>query len=173
MRNLGSLQVCASRLLALTPAVLPHGSTIIVCSTIAPTSVIRIQTLLDQSERGLQLVDAPVSGGPHRSTNGDLAIMASGEPTALSKACSVLQAMSTQAGNARNLHFIREFAITESAKSAQLAALAMAPRSRPSISFSLGSTFALLRKLLPLHARRVWTSEQSSISSLVVPHTAT
>lgn len=81
-----------------------------VCSTVAPVSAVRLQSLLNEAGRRLQLVDAPVSGGPSRSSKGNLSIMASGEMTALSKACSVLQAMSTQAGNVPNLHFIRTFA---------------------------------------------------------------
>jgi len=74
----------------------------------APFSAIRIQSLLDRAGRGQQLVDAPVSGDPTRALQGDLVIMASGESAALSKACSVLQAMSTRALHATNLHFIRK-----------------------------------------------------------------
>ena len=99
---------CVIRKYTNQPAGLPEGSTIILCATVAPADTIRIQSQLNILDRDLQLVDAPVSGGPSRTTTGDLAIMASGQPKALSRACSVLQAMSTQAGNTKNLHFIRE-----------------------------------------------------------------
>ncbi|WWD22500.1 hypothetical protein CI109_106993 [Kwoniella shandongensis] len=85
---------------------LPQGSTIILCSTVAPADAVKLQGLLDKQNKGLQLIDAPTSGGPKRSATGDLAIMASGTTEALSKASSVLQALSTQAGNAKNLHYI-------------------------------------------------------------------
>jgi 3-hydroxyisobutyrate dehydrogenase-like beta-hydroxyacid dehydrogenase len=89
-------------------SVLPDNAVIVLCSTIAPSAAVRIQTLLHKLQRGLKLVDAPMSGGPSRANIGDLAVMASGESSALEKACKVLQAMSTQAGNTINLHFIRE-----------------------------------------------------------------
>ncbi|CAD6572108.1 MAG: tRNA-splicing endonuclease subunit sen54, partial [Tremellales sp. Tagirdzhanova-0007] len=87
-------------------AVLPEGSTIIVCSTISPVFATQLQGRLEKAGRGIQLIDAPVSGGPIRAAKGDLAIIASGETAALSKASSVLHAMSTQAGHQANLHFI-------------------------------------------------------------------
>ncbi|KAK8845549.1 hypothetical protein IAR55_006264 [Kwoniella newhampshirensis] len=85
---------------------LPEGSTVILCSTIAPADAVKLQGLLDKQQKGLQLVDAPISGGPSRSATGDLTIMASGSNEALSKASIVLQALSGQAGNKSNLHFI-------------------------------------------------------------------
>lgn len=88
---------------------MPEGAVIILGSTIAPSSAVNLQKLLDAYGKGQQLVDAPVSGGPSRGDIGDLAIMASGSDAALAKACSVLQAMSTQAGNTVNLHFIRKW----------------------------------------------------------------
>ncbi|RSH81488.1 hypothetical protein EHS25_006845 [Saitozyma podzolica] len=87
-------------------AAMPENGVIVLCSTIAPSAALKIQASLDKLQRGLKLIDAPVSGGPSRANIGDLAVMASGDDTALAKACSVLQAMATQAGNAVNLHFI-------------------------------------------------------------------
>ncbi|WVR03631.1 hypothetical protein IAU60_000624 [Kwoniella sp. DSM 27419] len=84
---------------------LPENSTVIISSTIAPSEATRVQTLLDGVSRGLQLVDAPVSGGPTRATKGDLSIFASGSDSALSKAQPVLAALANSAGN-QNLHFI-------------------------------------------------------------------
>jgi 3-hydroxyisobutyrate dehydrogenase-like beta-hydroxyacid dehydrogenase len=89
-------------------AAMPKNGVIVLCSTIAPSAALKIQAGLDKLQRGLKLIDAPVSGGPSRANIGDLAVMASGDDAALAKACSVLQAMATQAGNTVNLHFIRE-----------------------------------------------------------------
>lgn len=86
--------------------VLPANATIILSSTVAPSSAVRIQLLLDAVNKGLSLVDAPVSGGPSRAATGDLAIMASGPEAALGKVCTVLQAMSLAAGKTSNLHFV-------------------------------------------------------------------
>jgi 3-hydroxyisobutyrate dehydrogenase-like beta-hydroxyacid dehydrogenase len=61
--------------------------------------------------KGLTLIDAPVSGGPSRAATGDLTIMASGPEEALAKAASVLQAMSSTK-DAGNLHFIRMSLLT-------------------------------------------------------------
>ena len=80
----------------------------VLCSTVAPAEAARLQGMLEQQGRGIQLVDAPVSGGPSRAATGDLAIMASGESSALSKASPVLCAMSSARGNDSYLHFIRE-----------------------------------------------------------------
>jgi len=85
---------------------LPDNATIILSSTVAPSAARAIQVELDALNRGLTLVDAPVSGGPSRGSTGDLAIMASGPETALAKAASVLQAMSSSK-DAGNLHYVR------------------------------------------------------------------
>lgn len=85
---------------------LPSNATIILSSTVAPSAARALQVELDALNKGLILVDAPVSGGPSRASTGDLTIMASGPDAALAKAASVLQAMSS-AKDAGNLHFIR------------------------------------------------------------------
>lgn len=87
---------------------LPQGAVIVICSTIAPSSAVSLQKILDKVGKGHQLVDAPISGGPSRAETGDLAVMASGDEGALSRAHAVLYALSAQAGNAANLHLIRE-----------------------------------------------------------------
>lgn len=91
----------------MTGEALPANATIILSSTVAPSDARLIQTQLDALNKGLTLVDAPVSGGPSRSATGDLAIMASGPEEALAKVSTILQAMSTAAGN-KNLHFVRK-----------------------------------------------------------------
>jgi 3-hydroxyisobutyrate dehydrogenase-like beta-hydroxyacid dehydrogenase len=89
-------------------ATLPKGATVIISSTIAPSSAAKLQSLLDKKGKDIHLVDAPVSGGPSRSLAGDLAVFAGGSTEGLKKAAFVLQAFSQQAGNVKNLHFIRE-----------------------------------------------------------------
>jgi 3-hydroxyisobutyrate dehydrogenase-like beta-hydroxyacid dehydrogenase len=85
---------------------LPNNATIILSSTVAPSAARALQLQLDVLNKGLTLIDAPVSGGPSRAINGDLTIMASGPETALAKAAPILQAMSTSK-NPDNLHYIR------------------------------------------------------------------
>ena len=79
----------------------------VLTSTVAPTDVTRIEAALVAQGRDLHLVDAPISGGPSRASEGDLSIMASGDTSALSKAYSLLKALSCSAGRSDNLHFIR------------------------------------------------------------------
>ncbi len=67
------------------------GSVVIDCSTIAPAESQRIAAAL--GERGIQMVDAPISGGPERAARGELAIMVGGEAGAFEQAKPVLDAM--------------------------------------------------------------------------------
>jgi 3-hydroxyisobutyrate dehydrogenase-like beta-hydroxyacid dehydrogenase len=53
-------------------------------STIAPTAVKEIGAALD--ERGLQFLEAPVSGSKPKATDGTLTIMVGGEPEAFERA---------------------------------------------------------------------------------------
>lgn len=87
---------------------LPEKATVILSSTVAPSDATRIQATLDTLGRGVQLVDAPVSGGPSRASTGELTIMASGSDEALFKADSVLKALSSSSGASDKLHYIRE-----------------------------------------------------------------
>ena len=106
MAWMGSVRVSRTEALLI---VLPQNAVIVLSSTVSPSSAIYLQSLLDKAGKGHQLVDAPTSGGPSRGDTGDIAIMASGDPEALSRVCTVLQAMSTAAGNQSNLHFIRKY----------------------------------------------------------------
>lgn len=60
-------------------------------STIKPASARRIAAAL--AEKGIQALDAPVSGGDIGARNGTLTIMVGGEAAALEKALPALQAM--------------------------------------------------------------------------------
>ena len=61
------------------------------CSTISPQVACRVGEVL--GERGVAMLDAPVSGGDVGAKAGTLAIMAGGEADAFERALAVLQAM--------------------------------------------------------------------------------
>jgi 3-hydroxyisobutyrate dehydrogenase-like beta-hydroxyacid dehydrogenase len=67
------------------------GTIVIDCSTIAPTESQRIAAAL--RERQIQMIDAPISGGPERAATGELAIMVGGEPEVFTRALPILEAM--------------------------------------------------------------------------------
>lgn len=69
------------------------GQLVIDMSTISPVASRRFAQRL--AERGIDFVDAPVSGGPVRAREGTLAIMAGGSPAAFSRAEPLLKAMGT------------------------------------------------------------------------------
>lgn len=73
---------------------LPEGATIVLSSTVSPGFVTRLEKRLKDEEKGLKLVDAPVSGGVKRASEGTLTIMASGTDESLFVAGSVLSALS-------------------------------------------------------------------------------
>lgn len=67
------------------------GTVVIDMSTISPRVAVKIGEHL--SHRGLQFLDAPVSGGPARAETGELAIMAGGHSEVLDSARSVLDVL--------------------------------------------------------------------------------
>jgi 3-hydroxyisobutyrate dehydrogenase-like beta-hydroxyacid dehydrogenase len=67
------------------------GLLVIDMSTISPVASRRFAQRL--GERGIDFVDAPVSGGPLRARDGTLTIMAGGSPEAFARAEPVLRAM--------------------------------------------------------------------------------
>jgi 3-hydroxyisobutyrate dehydrogenase len=75
-------------------AALPQGSLVILCSTVKPEyarSVAKRLYALD-----LEMLDAPVSGGPVRAAEGHLTMMVSGHPAAFTKAEKVLAALAAK-----------------------------------------------------------------------------
>ncbi|KAF4960756.1 hypothetical protein FSARC_10385 [Fusarium sarcochroum] len=84
--------------------VLPDDAIVMLSSTVAPSFVKELQEKLHCLGRGIQLVDAPVSGGVVRAANGTLTIMYSGEKPALSKIDNPLLAM---AGTSANLYEVQ------------------------------------------------------------------
>lgn len=94
-------------------AALTSGAVLLVMSTIDPAQV---RELADAAmERGLALVDAPVSGGPGRAATGDLSIAVSGDRDAVGRIQPVLDALGTQqyrvgdqAGQAMTLKIVHQ-----------------------------------------------------------------
>ena len=71
--------------------VMAPGSVFISSATMAPTDAERLDAMA--RERGVLYLDAPISGGAKRAAEGELTIMASGEPTAFERAAGVLDAL--------------------------------------------------------------------------------
>ena len=67
------------------------GAIVIEMSTISPTVTCEVATALDQ--KGVKMLDAPVSGGSEGAEKGTLSIMIGGEAIDVEKAYPVLQAM--------------------------------------------------------------------------------
>ena len=76
------------------PTNLPNGALVIDMSSADPVGT--RQTHADLAKRGLALVDAPVSGGVPRATDGSLAIMIGGDAAAVAAAKPVLAKMGTR-----------------------------------------------------------------------------
>ena len=72
-------------------AALEPGTLVLECSTIAPESARRVHQAA--AERGLQMLDAPVSGGTAGAAAGTLTFMVGGEAAVLEKAQPIFQAM--------------------------------------------------------------------------------
>ena len=70
---------------------LSPGSVVIACSTVNPDFARETDHRL--REMGLEMLDAPISGGPVRAAAGELSIMASGDPAIFAKVDRVLDAM--------------------------------------------------------------------------------
>ncbi len=68
-----------------------QGAIVIDMSTISPTATRRMAETL--GEKGIKMLDAPVSGGSEGAQNGTLSIMVGGDAADLEKAEPVLQAM--------------------------------------------------------------------------------
>lgn len=70
------------------------GSVLIDMSSSSPVATRELGARL--AERGIALIDAPVSGGVRKAVDGSLAIMAGGEPAEVERCRPVLQAMGKQ-----------------------------------------------------------------------------
>lgn len=70
---------------------LAPGSVVLQCATVAPRIARRIGERL--AEAGLEMLDAPISGGAAKARAGQLSVMASGTPSAFDKAAPALDGM--------------------------------------------------------------------------------
>ena len=73
---------------------LAQGSVVVVHSTVLPGTAQRLAEAA--AEHGLELLDAPVSGGADRALEGDLTIMVGGEASTLDRARPVLDRLGSQ-----------------------------------------------------------------------------
>ncbi len=71
---------------------LTPGHTVLLCPTIAPEDVERFTHLL--AERGVQTIDAPMSGGPARARDGSMSLMLAAPDAVLAANAALLQALS-------------------------------------------------------------------------------
>jgi len=69
----------------------PQGAIVIDMSTISPSATRQMAEAL--SQKGIKMLDAPVSGGPEGANNGTLAIMVGGTPDDFEKALPILEIM--------------------------------------------------------------------------------
>lgn len=72
---------------------LQRGALVVVHSTILPSTAVRLQEL--GTAHGVEVLDAPVSGGPDRAANGDLTIMVGGAQASIGRARPLLEAVGT------------------------------------------------------------------------------
>ena len=73
---------------------LPEGGVVVDCSTVSPSSTAEIAAKL--AERGVGLVDAPVSGGSEGAVRGALTIFVGGSPEHVERARPVLEAFGSR-----------------------------------------------------------------------------
>lgn len=87
---------------------LAEGSCIFVCSTISPAHARELSTI--SAERGIRLLDSPVSGGPEGASAGTLSLMIGGDPNAMEEHRKALEAISS------NIYHMGDVGAGESAK---------------------------------------------------------
>ncbi len=75
-------------------AVLPAGCLVLLCPTIAPESTEALARRLAQA--GLEVLDAPMSGGPARARDGSMSLMLAGAALLLTRHAALLEALSSR-----------------------------------------------------------------------------
>lgn len=70
------------------------GKTVMICSTIAPEDTVRFAQRL--AGHGFDLIDAPISGGPARATDGSMSMMLAAPPAILARWEPVLSALAAK-----------------------------------------------------------------------------
>jgi L-threonate 2-dehydrogenase len=75
-------------------AALARGSTVMLCPTIAPEDVETAAAALQA--HGVQVLDAPMSGGPQRARDGAMSLMVAGADEVFERHATVLRALSSR-----------------------------------------------------------------------------
>lgn len=73
---------------------LSAGALVVVHSTILPSTAVRIQEL--GAAHDVEVMDAPVSGGPERAATGDLTVMVGGAPASVERARPLLETVAAE-----------------------------------------------------------------------------
>jgi 3-hydroxyisobutyrate dehydrogenase len=76
------------------PTASANNRTVMLCPTVAPEDVERFATSL--MKRGLQVIDAPMSGGPARAENGTMSLMVACSDSVFAEHQTLLSDLSTQ-----------------------------------------------------------------------------
>ena len=127
---------------------LEKGSVVIASSTVAPDFAVDLGKRLN--DKGLLLIDAPVSGGAARAARGELSIMGSGAPAAFRKAGPVLKAIAgkvyelgDEAGTGSKVKMINQLlAGVHIAAAAEAIALAIRAGADPKVVYEVISNSA-------------------------------
>jgi L-threonate 2-dehydrogenase len=75
-------------------SVMQPGQVVVLCPTLAPKDVESFAQRL--AERGIALLDAPMSGGPVRAREGSMSLMVAGEDEVVTRMTPLLSALSSQ-----------------------------------------------------------------------------
>lgn len=70
------------------------GHTVMLCPTLAPTAVVQFASELQSL--GIEVIDAPMSGGPQRALDGSMTLMLAGAASVLSQHAALLQDLASQ-----------------------------------------------------------------------------
>ena len=73
---------------------IPHGSVIVMCSTVAPGYAAGLARRVEA--RGSGFIDAPISGGPQRAEAGTLSMMAAGPAATVQRTLPLLDALAAR-----------------------------------------------------------------------------
>ncbi|MEN4902603.1 3-hydroxyisobutyrate dehydrogenase [Luteimonas sp. TWI1437] len=135
-------------------ATLPDGALVIDCSTIAPASAQKVAAAA--KARGLQMIDAPVSGGTAGAQAGTLTFIVGGSADALERARPVLEAMG------KNIFYMGEAGAGQVAKLCNNMALGVIMAATGE-AIALGAAHGLdpkvLSQMMAVSTSRSWATE--------------
>lgn len=135
-------------------ALIAADALIIDCSTIAPASAQAVATAAQQ--RGLQMIDAPVSGGTAGAAAGTLTFIVGGETEALERARPLLQAMG------RNIFHVGASGAGQVAKlcnNMALGAIMAVTGEAIALGVAHGLDAAVLSQMMAVSTSRSWATE--------------